>query len=93
MSCIAHQLTAVHAIAYLHSMEGLFDSSFFLQFYARGLFTSPVLTGISWQSAAVNKPKFMLWRVNLSIHGMIDYPVRHLSGGELLTPEQLAYPS
>lgn len=53
-----------------------------LQFYARGLFTSPMLTGISWQSAAINKPLFMLWRVILSIHGMIDYPVRHLSGGD-----------
>ncbi|DBA88388.1 TPA: hypothetical protein ACH3X2_004882 [Trebouxia sp. C0005] len=52
-----------------------------LRFYARGLFTSPLLTSISWQSAAISKPKFMLWRVVLSIHGMIDYPVRHLSGG------------
>ena len=49
-----------------------------------------MLTGISWQSAAVNQPKFMLWRVVLSIHGMLDYPVRRLSRGESLMPEQLS---
>ena len=53
-----------------------------LQFYARGLFRSPLLTKISWQSASRNKPKFLLWRFILSMHGMIDYPVRHFSGGE-----------
>ncbi|KAL3134898.1 hypothetical protein ABBQ32_007864 [Trebouxia sp. C0010 RCD-2024] len=60
-----------------------------LRFYARGLFTSPLLTGISWQSAAINKPLFMLWRVVLSVHGMIDYPVRHLSGGLLASQTRL----
>lgn len=53
------------------------------RFYARGLFTSPLLTGISWQSAAVSKPKKWLWRVILSMHGLVDYPVRHLSEGAL----------
>lgn len=63
-----------------------------LRFYARGLFTSALLTNINWQSASVNKPIFLLWRTILSIHGVIDYPVRHLSGG-LLASKTVQVPS
>lgn len=63
-----------------------------LRFYARGLFTSPMLTSISWQSAAVSKPCKMLWRVILSMHGLIDYPVRHLSAG-LVASKTVLVPS
>lgn len=62
-----------------------------LQFYARGLFTSPLLTNISWQSSVRNKLKFLLWRIVLGTHGFLDYPIRRFSGGVslLLAPPAL----
>ena len=53
-----------------------------LQFYARGTFTSPVITGFRYDSGLVGKAKLQILSIPVAILSALDYPLRWMSGGE-----------
>ena len=52
------------------------------QFYARGLFASPLVT--SWrgtpQRGRVDRVREAAWGLVTILHSLLDYPLRHISG-------------
>ena len=53
-----------------------------LQFYARGMFASPVITSFRYESGIVGKAKFQVVGMFAAIVSALDYPLRWMSGGD-----------
>ena len=53
-----------------------------LQFYARGMFASPVITRFRYESGIVGKAKFQVVGAFAAVVSALDYPLRWMSGGE-----------
>ena len=54
-----------------------------LQFYARGMFASPVITSFRYESGIVGKAKFQVVGIFAAVVSALDYPLRWMSLGEL----------
>jgi WW domain-containing oxidoreductase len=57
------------------------------QFYARGLFASPLVTswrGVPRKGAAGDAVRGWAWGLVTLAHSLLDWPLRRLSGGRLL---------
>eukprot|EP00891_Asterochloris_glomerata_P003244 jgi/Astpho2/3244/Aster-05765 len=59
------------------------------RFYARGTFTSPVITSFRYDSGLVGKAKFQILSIPVAILSALDYPLRWMSGGLLASRPRL----